>query len=191
VTVYADDGYGPSHNVSATITATINENQRPMIHGSIVKTPDQATYKAGDTVMFTIIVSDYENDTVNLTLNFDDGSTPIVLTFAPGQDVNLTKYVNHTFDKTRKASYHVVATVDDGMLRYHFVKSLNTQSTEVSLPVKKSNLTFYLGLIAIAVVAALLVLVFLLKRRKGPKEEAGGMEGMKPPEAPPTTPPVK
>jgi ABC-type oligopeptide transport system substrate-binding subunit len=193
VTVYADDGTGFSgHNVSGTIDVTINENQRPLIRGAIVKTPDQATYKAGDTVMFTIIVSDYENDTVNLTVNFDDGSTPVVLTFAPGDNVNVTKYLNHTFDATRKASYHVVATVDDGMLQYHYVKTWNTQSTEVSLPVKeKSNLLYY-GLIAvIAIVAVLLILILVMRRKKGAaKEDVGGMEGMKPPEEPPAPPPA-
>jgi ABC-type oligopeptide transport system substrate-binding subunit len=191
VTVSANDSTGlPDHNVSKTITVTVNENQRPMIRGTIVKTPDTATYEPGATVMFTIVVFDYENDTVNLTMEFDDGSTPVVLTFSPGSHVNATKYVNHTFDKARKASYHVVATVDDGMMRYHFVKSWNAQSADVNVPVKtSSSLMLYVGLIVIAVVAALLVVFFLMRRKKGAEEEVGGMEGMKPPEGPPAPPP--
>jgi len=189
VTVWVDDGTGFfGHNVSGTIKVTINENQRPIIVGAIAKDPNKASYKPSETITFTIVVSDYENDTVNITVNFDDGSTPFKMTFKPGAHVNVTKTFNHTFTDARKASYHVVATVDDGMMQYHFVKEWYTQSADVNVPVKKSNLMLYVGLIALVAIVALLAVFFLAKRRKGPKEDAGSMEGMKPPEEPPSPP---
>ena len=136
--------------------------------------------------MFTIKVNDFEGDTLNLTVDFDDGSVPTVLNFKPGANETVTKFVNHSFAEGRANPYHVVATVDDGMIQYHFVKSWSTASSDVSIPEKKSNVLLYVGIgIAVAIVVLLLVFV-LMKRRKEPQEEAG-MEGMKPPEEPPAT----
>jgi len=109
----------------------------------------------------------------------------VVLTFKPAAQSNVTKTVNHTFDAGRADAYHVVATVDDGMMRYHFVKSWSSTSADVLIPEKKSNTLLYIGIGIILVVVVLLVVFMLMKRRKGPKQEAGGMEGMKPPEEPP------
>jgi hypothetical protein len=187
VTVWVNDNTGlPGHNVSKNLTVTINENQRPSIVGAISKSPDKAEYEPGETVTFTIVINDYENDTVNITVDFDDGSDLLVLTFNPGPNVNVTKTFSHAFNESRSTSYHVVATVDDGMIQYHFVKSWYSQSADVNVPVKKSNTLLYVGLIVLAAVVVLVVLMLLLRRKKGAKpEETGGMEGMKPPEEPP------
>ncbi len=189
VKVHADDGTGlPGHNVTKTITVTLKDNNRPIVVGAISKSPDKSSYSVGEKVSFIIVVSDYENDTVNLTVDFDDGSSPVVLTFHPGANANCTKIVEHAFTQSRATSYHVVATVEDGMMQYHFAKTWNSQSADVNVPAKKSDLLMYVGVISLVAIVALLLAFLLVKRRKGEKEE-GGMEGMKPPEEPPAEPP--
>ncbi|MCX6658693.1 MAG: ABC transporter substrate-binding protein [Euryarchaeota archaeon] len=193
VTVFADDGTGlPGHNVSRTVTVVINDNFRPTIEGTIGLTPSKTQYKAGETVMFTVTVKDYEGDMVNVTVDFGDGTTPTAVpSFRPGANNLTTVYVNHTFEKGRSTPYSVVFTVDDGMMAYHSIKTWNTRIIEVSVEKKPVSSALYIGIgVGVIAILALLIAFMLMRRKKEPKDQ-GGMEGMKAPieepEAPPKT----
>jgi hypothetical protein len=84
--------------------------------------------------------------------------------------------------------------VDDGLMQFHSIKEWN--SATVSVPVEKEegkggNLALWAAIGAAIIIAALLLLLLFMRRRKGEEKpekktkDKGGMEGMKPPEAPP------
>jgi peptide/nickel transport system substrate-binding protein len=191
VTLYVDDGTGLlGHNVTANLTLTILENLRPVFMGPVVVTPDLDLYQPGDTVMFAVTVSDTEGDTLNITFDWGDGTTPGKIENIPGAaDANITKFINHTFEKGRSDAYVVNITVDDGQMQYHSIK--HWVSTFVSINVEKEDggisTLVIVGIAIVAIVAIALVVFLLMRKKKGEPKATGGMEGMAPPEAPPPT----
>jgi hypothetical protein len=191
VTVYADDGTGlDGHNVSASMTVTINENLRPQFLPPVLVTPDKDVYDRGESITFTICVRDYEGDTVNITIDFDDGSAPVlVANIATEPKIWLNKTVNYTYEDGRDAPYLVTITVDDGMSKYRATKTPESQTVSISVePKETSNLMLYVGIGVIVVVVVLLIVWMLMRKKKseGAPAGPGGMEGMAPPPPPKT-----
>jgi LPXTG-motif cell wall-anchored protein len=190
ITVWADDGQG--HNVSATAPVTIAETNQKAQAISIVLNPSRTTFWVNTTVNFTVMLYDYEGDVVTLTVDWGDGSTPssqsVIMTANVNQEVSLT----HVFTAASTVPYTVVATVDDN--QDHSNPTLDTAEVDVSVSVWTPPSeedggggidTMTLALIGIVIVVVVLLAVLLLmKRRKKGAEggEAGGMEGMAPPE---------
>ena len=189
VTVYADDGTGlAGHNVSATMNVTINENLKPQFWPPILVTPDKDLYDRGETVMFTICVRDYEGDTINITIDFDDGTDPVIIAdIATEPKIWLNKTVNYTFEEGRDAPYLVTVTVDDGMIQYRSSKTPELQTVSISVePPESSNLMLYVVIGVVAAIVVLLVVWMLMRKKKSGEQpqEKGGMEGMAPPPPP-------
>lgn len=187
VTVYVDDGTGlAGHNISGNITITILENLRPVIVGAIVVAPDLDVYKPGDQIMFTVTVSDSEGDTLNITFDWGDGTTSKIENIPADPDANITRSINHTYEKGRTQAYRVNVTVDDGQMQFHSAKQW--VSSFVSIQVEKKggiSTMVYVGIAILVIVVIALLLFFLMRRKKGEPKAEGGMEGMAPPEAPP------
>jgi cobalamin biosynthesis Mg chelatase CobN len=191
VTVYADDGTGlDGHNVSASMEVTINENLRPQFLPPVLVAPDKDVYDRGESITFTICVRDYEGDTVNITIDFDDGSAPVVVANIETEPkVWLNKTVNYTYEDGRDAPYLVTITVDDGMSKYRATKTPESQTVSISVePKESSNLMLYVGIGVIVVVVVLLIVWMLMRKKKseGAPAGPGGMEGMAPPPPPKT-----
>jgi hypothetical protein len=191
VTVYVDDGTGiAGHNVSGTIVISMNENLRPTIVGTVTVTPVKAMYLPEEEIRIDITVKDYEGDLVNITVDFGDGTDPVVFSnIAGGANTNITRNVTHAYAKGKDTPYIVTVTVDDGMMPYHSIKQWDSTTLSVSVEVEeKSNTWLLIGIgLAVAAIVALLLVFFLMKRKKGEGKaaETGGMEGMAPPEPPP------
>jgi hypothetical protein len=194
VTVYVDDGTGlAGHNVSGTIVVSMNENLRPTIVGTVTVSPVKSLYQSDEEITLNITVKDYEGDLMNITVDFGDGTDPVEINdIVTSANTPVSRSVTHAYDKGRDTPYTVIVTVDDGMMTFHSIKEWDSTTIYVSVEVKeKSNLWLYVGIgIAVAVIAALLIWFFLMKRKKGEgkPEEAAGMEGMAPPEAPGSPP---
>lgn len=191
VTVYLDDGTGiAGHNVSMTVEVEMNENIRPRIDGEIILTPAKNSYKADETIMFAIPVLDYEGDMINVTVDFGDGTSQTIGPLTPQPNTPTTVYINHSYAKGKSTAYIVTVTVDDGQMQYHSIKQWNFATVSINVEKEKSsNLALWAGIGIALVVVALLLLLLIMRRRKGGEKpektkEAGGMEGMKPPEAP-------
>jgi len=187
VTVWADDGTGIlDHNISASVTVSVSENLKPSFNGTLTVAP-AGPYEEGATLTFTFVFKDYEGDSVNVTVDFGDGSDLEVLLFDPAANDWVTESVNHTYATGDSAGYTVTVTVDDGMMPFHSVKTWNSLSTEVVIePPAKSNILLYASL-GIALIAAIALIAFMLMRRRKAKsaEAPAGMEGMKPEGSPP------
>jgi len=183
VTVYVDDGTGlPGHNVSGVIPVIISENFKPRIDGEIVMMPEKDLYRPDEQIMFTVVVSDYEGDILNLTVDFGDGTDPTVvsnITVSPGNEPK-TVFVNHTFSEGRSIPYVATFTVDDGQMAYHSVKTWNSRTLEVSVEAQEAANWALWGGVAAVVVIFVLVLLWFFMRKKTPAE-VGGMEGTVPP----------
>jgi hypothetical protein len=192
VTVYADDNTGlDDHNVSATMLVTINENLKPQFWPPIIVTPDKDLYERGETITFTICVRDYDGDTINITVDFDDGTDPIIIAnIATEPKIWLNRTVNYTFEEGRDAPYDVTLTVDDGMSKYRSSKTPETQTVQISVePPESSNLMLYVAIGVVVAIVVLLVVWMLMRKKKSGEQpqEKDGMEGMAPPPPPPKT----
>lgn len=186
VIVYADDGTGlGDHNVSATVVMTVSENLRPSFDGAVTVTP-AGPYAEGATLTFTFVFKDYEGDTVNITVDFGDGSDVEVLTFEPDANDWTTESIEHTFAEGSDDPYTVVITADDGMMQFHSVKTWQSVTATVTVePPDGSDILLYVGIGLVLLVVLALVAFMLMKKRKGKGEVApSGMEGASPP--PPT-----
>jgi peptide/nickel transport system substrate-binding protein len=194
VTVYLDDGTGlPGHNVSKTVVVTMNENLRPNFEGAITLSPAKDLYARDEVITFSITVKDYEGDWLNVTVDFGDGTNTTLDPFRPQPNNATTVTVNHSYSEGQDDPYVVTVMVDDGLMQFHSIKEWN--SATVSVPVEKEegkdgNLALWAAIGAAIIIAALLLLLLFMRRRKGEEKpemtkDMGGMEGMKPPEAPP------
>ena len=190
VTVYADDGTGlAGHNVSRTIVVEMNENLRPTIVGTITISPAQDKYKPGDVITLSVSVKDYEGDMMNITVDFGDGTAPVVLrNISAGANVPFPNNFTHEYEKGRATPYTIEVTVDDGLMQFHSIKEWDSSTLTLTVEKKASNMLLYAGIGAIIAIVVVALLIFMLmKRRKGePKpKEVGGMEGMALPKEPP------
>ncbi|MCU0859391.1 MAG: PKD domain-containing protein [Thermoplasmata archaeon] len=185
VVVHADDGTGlDDHNVSATVVMTVSENLRPSFNGSAVMTPS-GPYEEGAVITFTFEFKDYEGDTVNITVDFGDGSDVEVLTFEPEANVWTTESVEHTYAEGSSDPYVVTITADDGMMDFHSVKTWQSLTTSVTVePPEESDILLYVAVGAILLVVLGLVAYMVLKKKKKGDEGPGGMEGTAPPPPP-------
>ena len=180
LTISADDGMG--HNVSAERTATVVEANK---RATATMNADKNEITAGETVMFTVSVGDFEGDSSTVKIEFGDGTTDIKEDVDLDPQVRVLVYFNHTFDTA--GVFKVNVTADDG--QDHYNKTLYGDIETITVAKKSTSLLLIAG-IGIAVVVAILAAVMLMKRKKkggeGMVMEGGsGMEGMAPPEEPP------
>lgn len=194
LTVYANDGQG--HNVSKSATVALTDNLKPTIV-SLTKAPAKADYNETEEITFTVVVKDYEGDQVNLTVEFGDGEKAYS-EFTPTANTNTTRTFTHTYGEGsgRIDLYRVNATVKDDQEHYSMVWSTVTTTVKVNIPEEvtpgeEEGFPWALVAgIAILLIIVIAVVAFLLmkRRKKGGVEEKGAMEGMAPPEQPPTKP---
>jgi ABC-type transport system substrate-binding protein len=187
LTIYADDGQG--HNVSATTTVEISEaNFKPQVQ-SITKSPAKQTYAVDEEITFAITVSDYEGDTINLTVDFGDGTTP------HSESVNLTPQVNkvvnvtHAYSEGNATAYTVTATATDGKI--HSDPAPAEKTTTVLVEVQGgggggiSNAAMYAAIAIVAIVIVALLAFMLMKRKKKGPETSAPASGVAMPKEPP------
>jgi len=192
LTVYANDGQG--HNVSKSATVIVTDNLKPMLV-SLTKAPAKTEYNETEQITFTVVVKDYEGDQVNLTVEFGDGEKAYS-EFTPTANTNTTRTFTHTYGEGsgRIDVYRVNVTAKDNKTHYSMVWSTITTTVKVKVevqpPEKKAFPWALVVGIAIPLIIVIAVVAFLLMKRKkkGGAEEKGAMEGMAPPEQPPTEP---
>ena len=192
LTVYANDGQG--HNVSKSATVIVTDNLKPMLV-SLTKAPAKTEYNETEQITFTVVVKDYEGDQVNLTVEFGDGEKAYS-EFTPTANTNTTRTFTHTYgeDSGRIDVYRVNVTAKDNKTHYSMVWSTITTivkvKVEVQPPEEKAFPWALVVGIAIPLIIVIAVVAFLLMKRKkkGGAEEKGAIEGMAPPEQPPTKP---
>ena len=181
LTIYADDG-NPGHNVTETATMTVSEANEKAAVDSIKVIPDKDEYAIGETITFEVKVSDLEGDNTTIRIEFGDGeSDQMVLDLVP---MTLTT-LNFTHEYETHGDFVVNVTADDG--QPHSDATLSKRTTTVTVA-KDAGISMLL--IAGIIILALIVIVavaLLMKRKKGgavQDTDAGGMEGMAPPEEP-------
>ncbi|MCU0860557.1 MAG: PKD domain-containing protein, partial [Thermoplasmata archaeon] len=181
MTVYADDGNG--NNVSATASVTVTESNLKPTVVRIVKDPALSTYEIGQEITFNVTVKDPEGDTVTVDIDFGDGTsdTEEVETEA---NTEVTVEFTHAYEEGG-VDYTVTVNATDGM--DHSDASPASKTTTVVIePKAADNTALYIALGVIAIVAVLAALLLMKRKKKGQTSEGGGMEGMAPPEPPPS-----
>ena len=176
MTVYADDGKG--HNVTQTATVTVSEaNQR----AGITIAADKTEITVGESVMFTVTVSDLEGDVVTVEISFGDGETDTAEA-TPAKSSSVKVFFNYTFESS--GEFKVNVTADDGQDHYNTTLKADFETITVD---KKGVSTALIVGIGLAIIVAIVVAVMLMKRKKkGGAEGVSGMEGMTmAPEEPP------
>jgi len=184
LTVYADDGQG--HNTTEETLLNVQEaNRRPTVV-SVVKSPLKTSYDIGEEITFSVTLRDREGDDVELIIDFGDGSneTMDITDLVPA--TNKTVTFTHAYDEA--GEYSVVATAKDGQL--HADPTWLTSSTNLKVSEKGGISMLVIAGIVLALVAiAAVVLLMMRRKKKGLADEAGGMEGMAPPETAEQGPP--
>lgn len=180
LTVYADDGKAPEHNVSKTSTVTVSESNTQAALERITLSPVKDEYSIDEIITFSVVVSDLEGDSVTVHIDFGDGETDErAVDLVAKEDKNVT--FEHAYDSDDE--YVVNATVDDGEL--HEDPTLPWETITVNVG-SDSNILLYIGAVLGILVAVVVVAMLLMKRKKKGVAEVpsdmGGMEGMAPPE---------
>lgn len=185
VSMYIDDG-NPGHNLTQTASMTVSELNIKAVVEDIKTSPAKTSYAIGETVTFTVRVSDLEGDNATVRIEFGDGaSDQAVIDLAPATPTFLN--FTHEYEKGGK-KYIVNVTADDG--QPHSDATLVKRSIEVTID-KPAGINMFLVLgIVVLVLVAIVAVAMLMKRKKGGAAtdmSVGGMEGMAPPEE--TSPP--
>ena len=188
MTVYANDGQ--DHNVSATSTVDISEaNLKPQVV-SMSKSPAKSSYAVDEEITFVITVSDYDGDTITLTVDFGDGTTPHSESVTLTPQVNKVVNVTHSYSEGRETAYTVTANATDGKI--HSDPTPAEKTTTVLVEVEGggggiSNAVIYAAIAIVAIVILALLVFMLMKRKKKGPEAAAPAPGVTPPEEPPKT----
>ena len=185
ITVAANDSMG--HNVSQTVTVTVTDaNLKPTIETWAIE-PLKAKYLTEETIWFNVTVRDYEGDTVNITIDFDDGSPVDAKQVALQPDTNSSvQTFTHEFTIADASGYTVEVAVKDWEDHSNMTWASNTAIVIVEEAPGKGGLSTaaILAIIAIVIIVVAFVAPLLMRRKKKP--ETGGAEGVTPPvETPP------
>lgn len=188
LTAYVDDNSGlEGHNVSVNTVVEVNYNRRPDTK-SLTMSPETGPYYTGDTITFTVVVSDDEGDDLTIVIDFGDGSDLESATrLDPGEKVNLSLEFTHVFESADTCTVKVWTEDEfDHPVADWIALDIEIEIVEEEVPPTETNWALIAGIIALVVVVVVAVAALLMKKRKGKSEgdageNAGGMEGMAPP----------
>ncbi len=181
LTAYADDGM--TNNVSATTNVTVRESNLKPTVVSIVMDPE-GPYEKDQEITFTVTVKDLEGDTVTVEIFFGDGETDTAEVETEPNNTAATVEFTHAYAEWGM-TYTVTVNATDEM--DHSDPAPSTKTTTVVIdPEPGSNLAIYVALGVLAIVAVLAALLLMRRKKKGAMGEGGSMEGMAPPEPPPS-----
>jgi ABC-type transport system substrate-binding protein len=169
--VSVDDG---TVNVSKFANVTVGEVNEKAILEDITVSPLKDEYAKGETITFTVTISDLEGDNVTVTMDFGDGTTDDEVVDLVAK-VDTEVVFTHAYETD--GDFTVTAEVDDG--QPHSDPNPDVETVDITVVKDALNLALIAGII-LAILVAIVVVALLLKRRKGGKAptELGGMEGM-------------